>query len=252
VKPYLSPAGFKILAHRGSTEFGAQENTIAAFKDAVDAGVVYLETDVQATKDGIAVLFHDRVVVSSGKSVYLMRDFSYDEADRYLSGISELRLPKLADALMKFPNARFNLDLKTKEAIAPTVAVIKKLGCENRVLVSSFAGRRRRKALKSLPGVATSPNALLVLAIWLAVKIGKSFVLWRLLKDIDVLQIPVKIGFLRLDSKSFIDAIHGYGVEIHYWTINKVDEAWRLKELGADGIVTDFSKLMMSVFGNKR
>jgi glycerophosphoryl diester phosphodiesterase len=252
VKPYLSPAGFKILAHRGSTEFGAQENTLAAFQAAVDAGVGYLETDVQATKDGVAVLFHDRIVVAAGKSVYLMRDFKYDEVDRYLSGENGLRLPMLSDALTKFPTARFNLDLKTKEAIAPTIAVIKELGCENRVLVSSFSGTRRRKALKSLPGVATSPDALLVLRIWLATKIGKSLLLWRLLKDIDVLQVPIKIGFLRFDSKSFIDTIHGFGVEIHYWTINEVAEARRLKELGADGIVTDFSKLMMSVFGNKR
>ncbi|MEY4451732.1 MAG: hypothetical protein RLZZ380_853 [Actinomycetota bacterium] len=251
VKPYLSPAGFKILAHRGSTETGAQENTIAAFQAAVDAGVVFLETDVQATKDGIAVLFHDRIVASAGKSVYLMRDFNYDEVDRYLSSENGLRLPRLSDALAKYPMARFNLDLKTKEAVAPTIAVIKKLGCENRVLVSSFSGRRRRKALKALPGVATSPHALLVLRIWFATKIGKSFLLWRLLKDIDVLQIPIKIGLLRFDSKPFIDTIHDFGVEIHYWTINDIAEARRLKELGADGIVTDASKLMESVFGNK-
>ena len=251
MKPYLSPAGFKILAHRGSTETGAQENTLAAFQAAVDSGVVYLETDVQATKDGIAVLFHDRVVAAASKSVYLMRDFNYDEVDRYLSGINGLRLPKLEDALQKFPNTRYNLDLKTKEAVVPTVALIRELGCENRVLVSSFSGRRRRKAIKSLPGVATSPNALLVLRIWIATKFGKSVLLWHLLKDIDVLQIPTRIFFVRFDSKSFIDTIHHYGVEIHYWTINDVAEAKRLKALGADGIVTDASKLMMSVFGNK-
>ena len=252
MKPYLSPAGFKVLAHRGSTESGAQENTLAAFQTAVDAGVTYLETDVQATKDGIAVLYHDRVVVSLGKSVYLMRDFTYDEVDRYLSGLNGLRLPKLSDAIVKFPNAKFNLDLKTKESVAPTSAVIKELRCENRVLVSSFSGRRRRKAVKALTGVATSPNALLVLGIWLAAKFGTKKSLWCLLKNVDVLQIPTHVSWLiRLDTQWFIDRIHEFGVELHYWTINSVDEARRLKELGADGIVTDASKLMMSVFGNK-
>lgn len=252
MKPYLSPAGFKILAHRGSTETGAQENTLAAFQTAVDAGVTYIETDVQATKDGVAVLFHDRIVAASGKSVYLMRDFTYDEVDRYLSGLNGLRLPQLSDAISKFPTAKFNLDLKTKEAVAATISVIKELRCENRVLVSSFSGRRRRKALKQLPGVATSPNAFLVLRIWLAVRLGLTKTLWRLLKNVDVLQVPTHFSWLiRFDNKAFIDKIHESGVEIHYWTINQVAEARRLKELGADGIVTDASKLMMSVFGNK-
>lgn len=255
MKPYLSPAGFKILAHRGSTESGAKENTLAAFQAAVDSGVVYIETDVQATKDGIAVLFHDRVVVWTGPlfefNAMKMRDFDYEAVERCLSGATGLRLPTLAEALSKFPDAKFNLDLKTKEAIAPTVALIRELGCENRVLVSSFSGRRRRKALKSLPEVATSPDAWLVLRIWLASKIGRTSKLRHLLAGIDVMQIPVRAAFFRFDQKSFIDLIHSHGVELHYWTINDVAEAKRLKELGADGIVTDASKLMVSMFGNR-
>lgn len=253
MKPYLSPAGFKIFAHRGSTESGARENTLAAFQTAVDAGVTYLETDVQATKDGVAVLFHDSIVEYAPHWVYRMRDYTHDQVDNFLSSRNDLRLPTLADALAKFPNSKFNLDLKTKEAVAPTIAVIKELRCENRVLVSSFSGRRRRKAVKQLPGVATSPNALLVLGIWLAARLGLTKTLWRVLRKVDALQIPTNFfGMLRFDNKSFIDTIHEYGVELHYWTINSVDEARRLKELGADGIVTDASKLMMSVFGNKQ
>lgn len=251
MKPYLSPVEFKILAHRGSTEGGAVENTLEAFQAAIDFGIRYLETDVQATSDGVAVLFHDPDLSRIAGIKRRVSQLSFLQLSALMHQGKPLGIPKLVDALKSFPNAKFNLDLKTKEAIAPSVSVIKELLCENRVLVSSFSGRRRRKALKALPGVATSPNALLVLRILFATKLGKSDLLRHLLKDIDVLQIPVNAAFVRFDKKSFINLIHSHGVDIHFWTINDIAEAKRLKQLGADGIVTDASKLMVSVFGNE-
>ena len=53
----------RIFAHRGLVFEGdrqvVDENTIDSFELALAAGADYLETDLQLTKDGIAVLFHD-------------------------------------------------------------------------------------------------------------------------------------------------------------------------------------------------
>ncbi len=53
----------RIFAHRGLVFQGpkqvADENTLVAFELALAAGADYLETDLQLTKDGIPVLFHD-------------------------------------------------------------------------------------------------------------------------------------------------------------------------------------------------
>jgi len=66
----------RILAHRGLVYEGGKqvvdENTIDSFELALAAGADYLETDLQLTKDGIAVLFHDSDLfrlVGSKKSI---------------------------------------------------------------------------------------------------------------------------------------------------------------------------------------
>ena len=48
----------QIVAHRGYSDV-YPENTLAAFEGALDIGVDYIETDLQMTKDGKIVLFHD-------------------------------------------------------------------------------------------------------------------------------------------------------------------------------------------------
>ncbi|WP_236980390.1 glycerophosphodiester phosphodiesterase [Membranihabitans maritimus] len=51
--------GTKVAAHRGANEF-APENTLAAFKKAIDLGVDYIEIDVRQSLDGQMVVIHDR------------------------------------------------------------------------------------------------------------------------------------------------------------------------------------------------
>ena len=65
---FLSPARPRILAHRGlSTQ--APENTLLAFLQAIVGGATHLETDVHASRDGIAVISHDPVLPNDGPAV---------------------------------------------------------------------------------------------------------------------------------------------------------------------------------------
>jgi glycerophosphoryl diester phosphodiesterase len=60
-----------IIAHRGASSH-APENTLAAFRAAIDAGADGVEFDVQLTKDGVPVVFHDydlRRIGSTGRKV---------------------------------------------------------------------------------------------------------------------------------------------------------------------------------------
>ena len=66
-----------IIAHRGDS-FRAPENTLAAFRRAVDSGADGIEFDVRLTKDGEAVVFHDsslnRIATRKSKIIQLSAD----------------------------------------------------------------------------------------------------------------------------------------------------------------------------------
>ncbi len=55
-----------IIAHRGASAH-APENTIAAFRAAVDAGADGIEFDVRLAKDGVPVVIHDRTLNRTGR-----------------------------------------------------------------------------------------------------------------------------------------------------------------------------------------
>lgn len=63
--PIPVPSTFRIIAHRGASAY-VPENTLAAFQLALDMGVTEIETDVQLTTDGVAVLCHDRTLARYG------------------------------------------------------------------------------------------------------------------------------------------------------------------------------------------
>ena len=248
MKPYLSPAGLKILAHRGSTEGGAPENTLEAFRFALDSGVKYLETDVQVTKDGVAVLFHDDDLSRVAGIERKVAELTHKELEAIRIGQNS-RIPTLLEALARFPNAKWNIDIKALAAIQPTVRAIQEAKADNRVLVSSFSAKRRQAAIKQLPGVATSSDAGLLLKIWLLSALRLDGPLQKALSTIDAILVPVNFGPIRFDRESFVNKINSFGVEVHYWTINDFDEAKRLVALGAKGIVTDKGKMMVERFG---
>jgi len=270
--PYFSITKVLVLAHRGGTE--PTENTIEAFRIAIDAGADIIETDIRATKDGIAVLFHDELIervvdwefgrqyeevfeesehkwdeMANGVAWFktygpAVKEFSFDKLKAFhLRGGT--RVTSLAEALIAFPKMKFNIDVKAKAAIPDLVATVEKLKAHDRVLVSSFSNKRRLLALRQFTKpVATSASASTVIKVWLLVALrAPQSSINKALHGIGALQIPRKQLFLKLDSKRFIHSILASGTQIHYWTINSPEEMLELTRLGASGIVTDVPEL---------
>ena len=246
---YLPPALPRIFAHRGFAAAGLVENTLPAFRAAIELGATHLESDIQVTLDGVPVLFHDENLARVAGLPQKISELTIEELSE-LANTKSFEIPTLREALTELPTARFNLDLKVSAAIAPTASLINELGAQERILVASFSESRRGKTVKAISGsVVSSAGGTRVLALWLAAKLGLGLAVRRLASPIQALQIPVKQGPIRFDSPSFIAQMTAAGLELHYWTINDSAEMRRLIGLGAHGIVTDRTDIAVKILG---
>lgn len=255
VKPYFALPSPRVFAHRGLAfasdgSAAAPENTLLAFSDAVAAGVAYIETDVHASRDGIAVVSHDpsldRVAGVAGQ----VHEFTLTELEAVDLGRGQ-GFSSLASALAAYPRTRFNIDIKSADAVQPTIDAIRDAGASDRVLVTSFSESRRLAAVRELPGVATSAGATRFAVALLAGKLALTPVLRWVLRNVDCVQVPMSHLGLSITTPPMIRRLHAADVEVHVWTINDAQTMHELLDLGVDGIVTDRADIAMAVLADR-
>ncbi|MEU9857807.1 glycerophosphodiester phosphodiesterase [Streptomyces sp. NPDC047974] len=240
--PYLDHPHPLPFAHRGGTADGL-ENTAAAFRRAAAAGYRYFETDVHTTADGVLVAFHDptldRVTDTAGR----IRDLPW-AAVREARVAGKEPLPLFEDLLQEFPEARWNVDLKTESALAPLVDLIARSDAWDRVLVSSFTEARIARAQRLAgPRLATSYGVTGVAALRL-----RSLGLPAPLRAGAVAaQVPETQGGVRVVDRRFVRAAHARGLQVHVWTVNDPERMESLLDLGVDGIMTDHLETLRAV-----
>ena len=243
--PYFAAPRPRVLAHRGLAT-AAPENTLLAFEHAVAAGVTHIETDVHASADGLAMIAHDPDLSRVAGVPQHVGHLTAAELGALELG-HEQYMPTLAEALDAFRDTCFNIDLKSADAVTPTVAAIRAARAHDRVLLTSFSERRRRAALAQLPTVATSASGPRFAAALLASAVRSGSLVRSALRGLHAVQIPTRAIGLDTVTPERITAFHAAGVEVHCWTINDEPEMRRLLALGVDGIVTDRADIALDV-----
>lgn len=235
--PWFEPALPRLLAHRGLA-LDAPENTLLAFVKALAAGATYLETDVHASKDGIAVLSHDPTLVRLAGHRARVNELTLEQLRKIDLGEGQT-FSTLSELLDTFPEARFNIDIKSLDAAKPAAAAILKAKATDRVLITSFNRKRREAAVKLLPGVASSPSPGEILLAVLGAKLRLSAVVKFAFRHVTAVQVPARSAGVRIATRGVIKRFHAAGLEVHIWTVNDVATMKRLLDLGVDGLFTD-------------
>jgi glycerophosphoryl diester phosphodiesterase len=229
------------FAHRGGAR-EAEENTMPAFERAVALGYSHIETDVRATKDGVAVLFHDATLERMAGRPERVDELTWAELSsvRLKAGGSVPRLEELLGAL---PGLHLNLEAKADAAVEPMAVAVRAAGALARVCVGSFSAARTAR-LRTLigEGLAWSPAHSGAARIWLG---GLGLPVGR--PGFHALQVPPRFRGVPVVTRRFVRAARARGVQVHVWTVDEEAEIERLLDLGVDGIMTDRPSLLRDV-----
>ena len=254
--PTAEPAGSREarrhvlnVAHRGASG-SHPENTLAAIRGAVRLGVDSVELDVRRSRDGALVLMHDTTLArtTDARLLYPRRapwnvaEFDHDELMRLDAGAwkgpawAGEQIPTLEQVLVLARKSATGLlvELKAPELypgiVTDVVAVLRGAPADEvqtvavpRLVVQSFDVAAMRELKADAPEVAVgllgapARSELPALATW-ADQVNPHH--WSV-------------------DRSYVDAVHGHGMECLAWTVNRTYAMRRALDLGFDGIITN-------------
>ena len=235
----------RAYAHRGGAlhpDLVGMENTMEAFRHAVELGYTHLETDVHVTRDGVLLAFHDEALDRVTDVRGLIAEMTYAEVQAARIGGAH-GVPTLAELFEAFPEVTFNIDLKSDGSVGAVAELLAATDHEDKVIVGSFSVRRLKAFRRLTEGrVRTSAHLREVLAYLLAPTTG---IAKRLVgARFDAFQIPHHQHLrgplsIRVASRGFVRRAHKAGKEVHVWTVDDPAEMERLIKREVDGLMTD-------------
>lgn len=238
--PFLDWPGPIAFAHRGGAS-EAPENTLPAFRRAIDLGFTYLETDVHVTSDGVLVAFHDDDLQRTCGRPGRISELPWSEVSAARVDGRE-PIPRFDELIDAFPTARWNIDCKTDAAAPALVSAVRRHRLLDRSCLGSFSDARLRRLRRELgAGALTSMGPREITSLKL---VGRRGAAW-------VAQVPVRHGRIPVLDARFVGRAHRVGVHVHVWTVDDPVEMTRLLDLGVDGIMTDAPAVLRDVLRSR-
>ena len=249
----------KIHGHRGARGM-LPENTLAAFKYAIENKIDVLELDLQMTKDKEIVIYHNKNIntdICNGiskpiKTLSLQEIKEYDCGSKKNVNFSEqqpvsgekipsfIELIKLIQSEYKYKTIEMNIEIKTEKSLDTDdevyefsnklIDIIHKYNITNNVIIQSFDVR----ALKNIKEIDSS--------------IKTSYLIKELPSLDNLIKISKQLGVkiispeYKLMNKNIVTKLHENGFEVLPWTINDINISKKNIEYGVDGIITDYPK----------
>lgn len=222
----------KIAAHRGESR-NAPENTIAAFRVAIESQADVIELDVRQTKDGEIVVLHDENIKRICGVDKKIGDITYEELSQLSAGawygeeFEDERVPTLRDAIKYCKGVvDLNIELKpSKSDVNLEEEVVK--------LVEEY-DLYKDCVVASLDYDTVTKVKLLDDKIKTVYVMSMAFGSFEEYKYADAFSI--RYSFI---SEQMVKRIHKQNKEVYAWTVNNKDRVLDLMQKRVDCIITD-------------
>ena len=226
-----------ILAHRGACGY-APENTMEAFRMAVEMGADGIELDVHLTADGQVVVCHDEKVdrTSNGQGPipsYTLEELrAMDFGYHFYNERRGIKLPTLAEVyeLIAPTDMIVNVEIKSANpAIIPECCKLaKEYGMESRVIYSSFDHFQIARMKEYDENAFVAPlYGFNMLNPW-------NYCLDMKAQATHPAQKQVKL------LPDYVKNCHDRGIRVHVWTVNEESDIDLMLDAGVDAIITNY------------
>jgi glycerophosphoryl diester phosphodiesterase len=237
-----------VFAHRGARR-QAPENTIAAFKRAVELGCDGIELDVQFCKDAHVVVFHDeKLGRTCGGSEHIVdlpltEIRTLDAGSHFSPEFAHEPIPTLDEVFETVGDKLLiNVEIKyfnRQPTLASSVLeIVRKHNMQDRVIISSFNPfilHDVRKAAPSLPigflHEASTP------AIFRSDWVLRSIIGHYEARHPD---------FARVDQ-DYVQWAHRHRYRVNVWTVNKPSDIQNMIKCGVDAIISDVPDVVLNM-----
>lgn len=246
--------GFIVIAHRGASAY-YPENTMAAFKGAVEMDAEMIELDVMLSRDGVPVVFHDAKLDAHTNGKGMLNNFTLKELQELDAGswfdakFAGEKIPALEEVLA-FASGKIALNIEIKtEAVTDAVKggveekclkLVKKYGMGTHVLFSSF-DYRAIAHLKEL-----DPH--MPVAILYEKKQSDGLLPSELLNKYKA--DAFNCSYRQLNTKRHRD-IQKYDLPVFVYTVDEEARMHKLLDMNVSGIFTNKPDVLWDVLKNR-
>lgn len=244
-----------VIAHRGASAY-APENTLAAFRKAVELRADAIEIDVRQTSDSQLVVIHDasikRTTNGTGdvEELTLRQLKAFDAGSWFDEQFREEKIPTLEETISILDTSTILIiEIKESSGTYPgiekrVVDVIKKNRLEKRVILKSF----EKEVLLYLRELAPE-IPLLYVYVFKVPFLNLTIDHW--LSSINVMEFDVEYlqphrVFL---TKGFVEEAHKNGKKVIAWGVDTEEDMKEAIEMGVDGIETDYPDVVRRMLG---
>lgn len=224
----------EIFAHRGLHR-SERENTVEAFRGAVELGVDGVELDVRRTRDGVLVVNHDPAI----EGLVIARS-TRSSLPSYVA--------TLAEAMAVLEGVKVNVEIKnirgphepTYDASGAFVQQVLEelgpLGRSDSLIISCFDEATCAKVRSLDPTIDVG---------WLLWGIDMSSALLRA-ESLGLNAVHPHFSSL---NRAAMDQARNLGIDVNVWTVNEPEQITRVAELGVSSIISDDPGLVRSLLG---
>lgn len=225
------------IAHRGASGDGlAPENTLAAFRLALEYDVDMVELDVHRTGDGQIVVMHDYALDRTTDHTGTIRDLNLRDFIDADAGNGE-RVPTLAEVLELMRGRTVVLiEIKPDDITEAVIEAIAASEAAGFTVIQSFHPQVVADAGRLAPHII---RGLLI---------GRE-------GDMIAQTRAVGAGFVapayKLVTETLVKDAHNSGLDLFTWTVDEEPDMRRMIDLGVDGIITNYPNRLKAVMSDK-